>query len=262
MRCRAALAAIVVAGWIVGGPEGPQPRTVIAAGGDTPLVDAARRGDAGAVRAMLARRADVREASGDGSTALHWAAHRDNLAMADALIRAGRASTATTDLGRHGVVSRLHQSQRADGVAPARGGRRSEPAPAERRDAAHELRPHRRRRRGAALLARRRPGWRRASRRTSRRRSCGQRAQRHPAVVAALLAAKGRPSEPVHGLRTGGDERGDAAARDARRSTTPCAAAAARRCSLPPGRATPNRRACCSARAPTRTTRWRTACPR
>ena len=44
-----------------------------AAAGDTPLVDAARAGDAAAVRALIASRADVHQASGDGSTALHWA---------------------------------------------------------------------------------------------------------------------------------------------------------------------------------------------
>jgi len=112
-QVRAALAAMLAAGWIAGGPEGPQPRTgtaswlqafrpalaVQAAAGDTPLVDAARSGDAGAVRTLLARRADVHEASGDGGTALHWAAHRDDLAMATALLRAGARVNAATDLG-------------------------------------------------------------------------------------------------------------------------------------------------------------------
>jgi ankyrin repeat protein len=71
----------------------------MAAAGETPLVDAARAGDAAAVRTLLAGRVDVRQASGDGSTALHWAAHRDNLAMADALLRAGARVNAVTDVG-------------------------------------------------------------------------------------------------------------------------------------------------------------------
>jgi ankyrin len=72
---------------------------LVAAGGETPLVDAARSGNAAAVRALLSTRADVREAAGDGSTALHWAAHRDDLDMADALLRAGARVNAVTDLG-------------------------------------------------------------------------------------------------------------------------------------------------------------------
>jgi uncharacterized protein len=123
MRVRAAVAAAAVAGWIAGGPdlsaeaqrakvEGPQPRmpswlqafrpaslALAAAGGDTPLVDAARAGDAAAVRSLLTARADVHQAAGDGSTALHWAAHRDHLDMADALLRSGARVNAATDLG-------------------------------------------------------------------------------------------------------------------------------------------------------------------
>jgi ankyrin repeat protein len=73
--------------------------TLHAASGETPLVDAARAGNATAVRALLASRADVREASGDGSTALHWAAHRDDLGMVDALLRAGARVNAANELG-------------------------------------------------------------------------------------------------------------------------------------------------------------------
>jgi ankyrin repeat protein len=47
------------------------------------------RGDTAAVRAALARGADVDGAQVDGTTALHWAADRDDLQMADLLIRAG-----------------------------------------------------------------------------------------------------------------------------------------------------------------------------
>ena len=197
---RAALAAILAAAWVVGGPdlsaeaqrakvEGPQRRTVLAAVGDTPLVDAARSGDAGAVRALLARRADVREASGDGSTALHWAAHRDNLAMADALIRAGARVNATTDLGATALylactnhsapmVSRLLEAG-ADpnlalpsGETPLMNCARTGDAVAVR-----------------ALLAR---GARVEARESAHQQTAlmWAAAQRHPAVVAALLAAK------------------------------------------------------------------------
>jgi len=56
----------------------------------TSLVDAARRGDANAVRTMLASQSvDVNSAAADGSTALEWAVQRDDAQMVDALIKAG-----------------------------------------------------------------------------------------------------------------------------------------------------------------------------
>src|SRR5207245_2438861 len=44
-------------------------------------------------------RIDVNAAQGDGATALHWAAHRDDLAIADLLIRAGARANVANDLG-------------------------------------------------------------------------------------------------------------------------------------------------------------------
>ncbi len=38
-------------------------------------------------------------AQGDGATALHWAAHRDDLAIADLLIRSGARANVANDLG-------------------------------------------------------------------------------------------------------------------------------------------------------------------
>jgi ankyrin repeat protein len=67
----------------------------------TDVADAAMRGDREAVRAALARKADVNLAQIDGSTALHWAVERDDLDMADLLIRAGAHVTART---REGVT--------------------------------------------------------------------------------------------------------------------------------------------------------------
>jgi ankyrin repeat protein len=65
------------------------------------VADAARRGDREAVRAAIARKADVNIAQVDGSTALHWAVERDDLEMADLLIRAGARVSAKT---REGVM--------------------------------------------------------------------------------------------------------------------------------------------------------------
>src|SRR5438445_13225620 len=62
---------------------------VSAAPGEAPLVDAARRGDTAAVRALLQRHVDANQALPDGTTALHWAARRDDLDEIRLLIRAG-----------------------------------------------------------------------------------------------------------------------------------------------------------------------------
>ena len=53
------------------------------------LVDAARNGDLGAVRTLLKSGADPNASAPDGSTAVHWAVHRDNLEMLNALLAAG-----------------------------------------------------------------------------------------------------------------------------------------------------------------------------
>lgn len=66
---------------------------------DLPLLDAVRKGDATAVRALLKQRPNVNARAADGSTALHWAAHLDNLEIADALIRAGATVNVANDAG-------------------------------------------------------------------------------------------------------------------------------------------------------------------
>ena len=62
----------------------------------TKLIDAVKRGDATAVRALVAQKVDVNAPDADGSTALHWAAQRDDIAMADLLIAAGANVKAAT----------------------------------------------------------------------------------------------------------------------------------------------------------------------
>jgi len=66
---------------------------------DLRLVDAAKRADAAAVRALLKAGVNPRLAEKDGTTALHWAAYRDDLESVDALIRAGASVSAANDLG-------------------------------------------------------------------------------------------------------------------------------------------------------------------
>ena len=71
------------------------------AAAQAPLADAAQRGDAAAVRSLLARNADPDARQGDGATALHWAAYRGDAATAAALIRSGADAAAAND---HGVT--------------------------------------------------------------------------------------------------------------------------------------------------------------
>ncbi len=68
---------------------------------EAPVADAAMRGDAAAVRALLEQGADPNEAQGDGMTALHWAAERGDAQLASALLAAGARPDAVTRLGAY-----------------------------------------------------------------------------------------------------------------------------------------------------------------
>ena len=71
-----------------------------AAGGDRLLLtDAVRNADKDALRALLKQGANANAVEADGTTALHWAAYRDDLESADLLIRAGAKVNAANDLG-------------------------------------------------------------------------------------------------------------------------------------------------------------------
>ena len=59
-----------------------------AAAEETPLADAVEQGRAGLVRGLLVRGADVNAPQVDGTTALHWAAYRDDLETARLLLAA------------------------------------------------------------------------------------------------------------------------------------------------------------------------------
>src|SRR4051812_7539290 len=70
-----------------------------AAATDLRLVDAIKKKDLVLVRALLQQRVDVNAAEGDGATALHWAAHWDDITVVDALIVAGAKVNVVNDLG-------------------------------------------------------------------------------------------------------------------------------------------------------------------
>ena len=70
-------------------------------GPDSPVADAAMRGDGAAVLALIASGADVNAAQGDGMTALHWAARNGDPILARTLLEAGADVGAGTRIGRY-----------------------------------------------------------------------------------------------------------------------------------------------------------------
>ena len=68
---------------------------------DAQVAEAAMRGDAAAVRALIEAGADVNAALGDGMTALHWSAERGDSDVASMLLTAGAQAESTTRLGAY-----------------------------------------------------------------------------------------------------------------------------------------------------------------
>src|SRR5437867_1602232 len=69
-------------------------------GAPTALIDAARRGDANAVRALIQEKSvDVNATGADGNTALQWAVQRNDVSMVDVLLRAGANARMTNPYG-------------------------------------------------------------------------------------------------------------------------------------------------------------------
>ena len=63
------------------------------------IVHAVKDGDRAQVSALITNGVDVNAAEGDGATALHWAAHRDDLESARLLLNAGANAGAANALG-------------------------------------------------------------------------------------------------------------------------------------------------------------------
>ena len=79
---------LLAAGSLAGG--------VSLAGAGSPLIDAVKRQDVQAVRALLKEKANVNATEADGFTALHWAAQRDDVQLIDTLLAAGANAKAST----------------------------------------------------------------------------------------------------------------------------------------------------------------------
>src|SRR6185295_15354885 len=70
--------------------------TMLSAAPSTPVADAAMQGNRDAVRTLLKQAADVNAAQGDGMTALHWAAMKDDAELVQTLLFAD-ANSATSN---------------------------------------------------------------------------------------------------------------------------------------------------------------------
>ncbi len=73
--------------------------SLVAQDHDLRLVDAVKEGEQETLRALLNKGIDVNIARVDGVTALHWAAHRDDLTSAELLIGQGAKVNAADDYG-------------------------------------------------------------------------------------------------------------------------------------------------------------------
>jgi len=85
---------------------------------DSPVADAAMRGDAAAVKALLEKGGDVNAAQGDGMTPLHWAAMHADAELTGVLLYAGANVRATTRLGGYTPLH-LAAQEGAAGVVDA-----------------------------------------------------------------------------------------------------------------------------------------------
>lgn len=105
----------------------------VSADASAPLADAVMAGDRHAVHQLLREAADVNAAQGDGMTALHWAAMRDDAESAEMLLYAGANVRARTRLGQftplllaakqgHARVMRLLLDRGADVDVPTSNG--------------------------------------------------------------------------------------------------------------------------------------------
>ncbi len=83
-----------------------------------PVADAAMQGDREAVRALLKQAADVNAAQGDGMTALHWAAMKDDADLVQTLLFAGANVRATTRIGTYTPLILAAKSGSGSVIAP------------------------------------------------------------------------------------------------------------------------------------------------
>jgi uncharacterized protein len=88
------------------------------AAASAPVADAAMDGNRDAVKALLKQAADVNAAQGDGMTALHWAAMKNDADLVQTLLYAGANAKATTRIGAYTPLLLAAKSGSADVIEP------------------------------------------------------------------------------------------------------------------------------------------------
>ena len=83
-----------------------------------PVADAAMQGNRDAVRSLLKQAADVNAAQGDGMTALHWAAMKDDADLVQTLLFAGANVKATTRIGAYTPLILAARNGSGAAIAP------------------------------------------------------------------------------------------------------------------------------------------------
>ena len=91
---------------------------LLSAAPSSPIADAAMQGNREAVRSLLKQAADVNAAQGDGMTALHWAAMKDDAELAQTLLFAGANVKATTRIGAYTPLILAAKNGNAAVIAP------------------------------------------------------------------------------------------------------------------------------------------------
>jgi ankyrin repeat protein len=86
--------------WLIGAAAVYLTATLSAAP-SAPVADAAQQGDRDGVKALLKQAADVNAAQGDGMTALHWAAIKNDVELTQTLLYAGANVRAMTRIGSY-----------------------------------------------------------------------------------------------------------------------------------------------------------------
>jgi len=88
------------------------------AAASAPVADAAMDGNRDAVKALLKQAADVNAAQGDGMTALHWAAMKNDAELVQTLLYAGANAKATTRIGAYTPLLLAAKSGNAEVIEP------------------------------------------------------------------------------------------------------------------------------------------------
>ncbi|MDQ6611870.1 MAG: ankyrin repeat domain-containing protein [Gemmatimonadota bacterium] len=113
----AALTAVVLLSAAAPGRVAYSANASVAATTESPVADAAMRGDSAKVRTLLRQGIDANAAQADGMTALHWASARGDAGQVHVLVVAGARLEATT---RNGNYTPLHLAAQAGRGATVR----------------------------------------------------------------------------------------------------------------------------------------------